>query len=165
VVNALYRRKDRDALLKSGFTLGAIPGGTSNGLVKALLTFNNEEYSVQNAAYLIAWGRKNKIDLTEIEQEINPNEKIYSFLSFFWGVLADCDINSECIRWMGSPRYTLWGVYRVIFRKIYEGTILYNGIQLKSVLDYEAFKKENSFKGKANENSGLIEETMNSKNL
>jgi len=66
---------------------------------------------------------------------------------------------------MGSPRYTLWGVYRVIFRKIYEGTILYNGIQLKSVLDYEAFKKENSFKGKANENSGLIEETMNSKNL
>ena len=54
MVNALYRRKDRDALLKSGFTLGAIPGGTSNGLVKALLTFNNEEYSVENAAYLIA---------------------------------------------------------------------------------------------------------------
>ena len=137
VVNALYRRPDKDSLLKSGFTLGLIPGGTSNGLVKALLSYNNEEYTVENAAYLIARGRQNCMDLTEITQEINPKEKIYSFLSFFWGVLADCDINSECIRWMGSPRFTVWGVYRVFFRKIYEGSICYKGIQLKTTKDHE----------------------------
>jgi DNA-binding MltR family transcriptional regulator len=38
-----------------------------------------------------------RMDLTEIEGEYEK-EKIYSFLSTAWAVIADCDINSEVIR-------------------------------------------------------------------
>lgn len=63
----------------------------------------------------------------EIDAEYQPNKKIYSFLAIFWGVLADCDINSECLRFLGPPRFTLWGVMRIIFMKRYGGSIFYKG--------------------------------------
>jgi hypothetical protein len=67
-----------------------------------------------------------KMDLTEIDAEY-MKEKIYSFLSLFWAILADCDINSEVIRCIGSARFTIWGVYRVICSKRYAGSIYYTG--------------------------------------
>jgi len=38
-------------------SLGFIPGGSANGLVKAVLSHAGEEYSVENATFLIAKGR------------------------------------------------------------------------------------------------------------
>jgi sphingosine kinase len=75
---------------------------------------------------VIAKGRQMKMDLTEIEGEYQK-EKIYSFLSTYWAVLADIDINSEVIRWMGSPRFTVWGTYRTLCRKIYRGSLYFSG--------------------------------------
>jgi len=49
--------------------LGFIPGGSANGLVKAVLSYAEEEYSVENATFIIAKGRQMKMDLTEIEAE------------------------------------------------------------------------------------------------
>ena len=94
-------------------SIGFIPGGSANGLVKAVLDYAGEEYSIENAAFVIAKGRSMRMDLTEIEAEYEK-QKIYSFLSTFWGVVADCDINSEGLRWMGTARFTVWGVYRII---------------------------------------------------
>jgi sphingosine kinase len=102
----------------SSMTIGFIPGGSANGLVKAVLSYGGEEYSVESAAFVVAKGRRTKMDLTEIEAEYQK-EKIYSFLCIFWGILADCDINSEVIRCVGSSRFTIWGVYRVICMKRY----------------------------------------------
>ena len=81
---------------------------------------------------MIARGRKMNIDLTEIEAEYFPDKKIYMFLSLTWGVLADCDINSEFLRWMGPTRFTIWGVYRVCFKKNYPGSIYYKGCRLRN---------------------------------
>lgn len=111
VVNGLYRRPDYLQLMAT-LSLGFIPGGSANGLVKAVLTQAGEEYGVMNAAYLIAKGRSMRMDLTEIEAEYQK-DKIYSFLSTFWGVLADCDINSEVIRCVGSARFTIWGKLKI----------------------------------------------------
>lgn len=94
-------------------SIGFIPGGSANGLVKAVLDYSGEDYSVENAAFIAAKGRSTRMDLTEIEAEYQ-REKIYSFLSTFWGIIADCDINSEHLRCLGPARFTLWGVYRVI---------------------------------------------------
>jgi sphingosine kinase len=69
VINALYTRPDSSELLKAGLTFGVIPGGTSNGLSKALLDSNDEDYTIENAAYLIARGRRGWMDLTEIYSE------------------------------------------------------------------------------------------------
>jgi sphingosine kinase len=66
------------------------------------------------------------MDLTEIDAEYSK-EKIYCFLSIFWGVLADCDINSEVLRCLGTSRFTLWGIYRVICRRRYQGSLYFTG--------------------------------------
>lgn len=113
----------------SSLTIGFIPGGSANGLAKAVLDHAGEDYSVENAAFLVAKGRSMKMDLTEIEAEYET-QKVYSFLSLFWGILADCDINSEVIRWIGPSRFTLWGIYRVICKKNYNGTLYYSGSRL-----------------------------------
>lgn len=119
VVNALYRRRDQISLLAS-LNLGFIPGGAGNGLVKSILDHAGEEYGDENAAYIIGKGRSMRMDVTEIEGEYEK-EKIYSFLSTTWGVIADCDVNSEGLRRLGSIRFTLWGIFRVIFMRRYRG--------------------------------------------
>lgn len=60
-------------------------------------------------------------------------EKIYSFLSVAWAIIADCDINSEVLRFLGSPRFTLWGVFRVIFMKRYRGSVIYSGYKMNDL--------------------------------
>ena len=50
-------------------TIGFIPGGSANGLVKAVLTYAGEDYGVENAAFIAAKGRIIRMDLTEIEAE------------------------------------------------------------------------------------------------
>ena len=125
VVNGLFRRNDWLQLMSS-INLGFIPGGSANGLVKAVLDYSGEDFSVENAAFVAAKGRSTRMDLTEIEAEYKK-EKIYSFLSIFWGVLADCDINSEVLRWMGSTRFTIWGIYRVLCIRHYSGSLYYTG--------------------------------------
>jgi hypothetical protein len=72
-----------------------------------------------------------KMDLTEIEGEYEKH-KIYSFLATYWAVLADIDINSEALRCIGTPRYTLWGVYRTLCRKQYRGSIYFSGEQMNN---------------------------------
>ena len=128
VVNGLYRRSDWLQLMSS-LNIGFIPGGSANGLVKAVLDYGGEEYSVENAAFVVAKGRSTRMDLTEIEAEYQK-EKIYSFLSTFWGVLADCDINSEVIRCLGPSRFTLWGIYRIFFIRHYAGSLYYTGQEI-----------------------------------
>lgn len=68
VVNGLYRRPDWLQLMSS-LNIGFIPGGSANGLVKAVLDYAGEEYGVESAAFLVAKGRSMKMDLTEIEAE------------------------------------------------------------------------------------------------
>jgi sphingosine kinase len=116
--------------------IGFIPGGSANGLVKAVLDFSGEEYSIENAAFLCAKGRTTRMDLTEIETEYEKH-KIYSFLSTFWGVIADCDINSEVLRWMGSARFTVWGAYRVLCPVNYLGSIIFTGQKVGNKQDVD----------------------------
>jgi diacylglycerol kinase family enzyme len=49
--------------------IGFIPGGSANGLVKAILHHAGESFSVENAAFIAAKGRIIRMDLTEIEAE------------------------------------------------------------------------------------------------
>src|SRR5438105_1286471 len=110
----------------SKITLGFIPGGTANGLVKSVLHHGNENYGVLEASFLVAKGRQMRMDLTEIECEYET-DKVYSFLSTAWAVIADCDINSEALRCLGKPRFTIWGVLRVLCLKRYLGDLFYTG--------------------------------------
>lgn len=43
---------------------------------------------------------------------------VFSFLSFGWGLIADIDIESERLRMIGSPRFTIWSMARLIGKLI-----------------------------------------------
>lgn len=91
-----------------------------------MLDHTGETCTIENAAFVVGKGRTLKMDLTEIEGEYQK-DKIYSFLSLAWAIIADCDLNSEGLRWMGSPRFTVWGAYRCLCLRRYRGTVWYRG--------------------------------------
>ena len=108
-------------------TLGAIPGGTGNGLIKSLLNRADENYGVMEAAFRIIKGNSVRMDLTEITFEYEPNKKVYSFLSLAWSIVADIDINSEVFRCCGPSRFTVWAAWRILFMRDYYGSLRYIG--------------------------------------
>lgn len=52
------------------------------------------------------------------------------FLSLAWAIISDCDINSEVIRCVGSPRFTIWGVYRILALRHYGGQLSFRGTKV-----------------------------------
>lgn len=58
--------------------------------------------------------------------EIDLDGKIiYSFLSVGYGLLADIDIESEVLRALGEPRFTLWSLYRIAKLCSYQAKLSY----------------------------------------
>ncbi|XP_026685170.1 sphingosine kinase 2-like [Diaphorina citri] len=53
------------------------------------------------------------------------SQVVFSFLSIGWGLLADIDIESERIRAVGSQRFAIWSVARLIGLRTYQGTLSY----------------------------------------
>ena len=136
VVNGVMQRTDRDEFLKHT-TFGFIPAGTANGLIASILKQHEEDFGIHNAAFLIAKGNRTKMDLTELTMEYQPDTKLYMFLSLAWAIIADCDINSEVIRCVGPPRFTLWGIYRLLNLRNYFGSLQFKGQTLKSNRQHE----------------------------
>lgn len=59
-------------------------------------------------------------------------EPVYSFLSFAWSTIADIDLNSEPLRWIGPFRFELWGAYRCANLLKCRGDVLINGPNIHS---------------------------------
>lgn len=57
----------------------------------------------------VLMGCPNPIDMVKISF---PEKTIYSLLSIGWGLIADIDIESEGLRFLGHSRFTLWAIYR-----------------------------------------------------
>ena len=137
VINGLLNRKDWNTAVdvpdlgqvrfRDTVTLGVVPGGSGNGMIKSLLHRAGEEYGITEAAYRLIKGNSVDCDLTELVFEQEPAKKVYSFLSFAWSIFADIDINSEACRCCGPCRFTCWGIWRVLFMKQYWGSIRYIG--------------------------------------
>lgn len=98
--------------------LGIIPGGTGNGLVKSVLTIAQETYHPLNAAFLIAKGKIQSLDLAKVKQS---NREYYGLLSFAWGLISDVDINSEKLKFLGSLRFDLYALWSILYRRIHRG--------------------------------------------
>jgi len=120
-INGAMHRADREEFLEN-LAFGFIPAGTGNGLHKSVVETFNEKDGIHSAAFAVAKGRTSKMDLTELDLEYNE-KKVYMFLLMAWAVVSDCDINSEVIRCCGPPRFTVWGVYRVLSVRHYAGDL------------------------------------------
>ena len=115
-IAGLMSRPDWETAIK--LPLGIIPSGTGNGLSKSLLQLAEETYDPLNAAFLIAKGKQQSLDLIEVMQN---NKRYYSFLSLAWGLISDVDIGSEKFKFLGSLRFDLYALFLICFLRAYKG--------------------------------------------
>ncbi|GFU30022.1 sphingosine kinase 2 [Nephila pilipes] len=103
--------------------VGVIPGGSGNGLARAINYAVGEPYdgmAVTSSVLNILKGRVSPMDLVRVE---TPKECFYSFLSIGWGLMADIDIESERLRALGEARFAVWAVIRAIGLRKYKGKL------------------------------------------
>ncbi|KAK1937187.1 Sphingosine kinase 1 [Phytophthora citrophthora] len=99
----LMNRKDwQQASLQP---LGIIPGGSGNGLSASLLSRAGERFEAINAAYSLAKGQVQELDLFSATN--NDGKVMYGFLSLEWAFIADMDIKSERYRFFGDMRFLI----------------------------------------------------------
>lgn len=111
VFNGLAKRKDAGKALRNT-AVGHIPCGSGNGLSLNLYGSNKADV----AALGIIKGVDMAIDLVSITQ--GPR-RLLSFMSQSVGIIAECDLGTEHLRWMGSTRFEVGLVMRVVQRKCY----------------------------------------------
>ncbi|KAI1836272.1 hypothetical protein DTO006G1_2481 [Penicillium roqueforti] len=111
VFNGLGKRPDaRKALAQTAVAL--LPCGSGNGL-----TWNAfGTGSVSIAALAIVKGLRTPLDLVSISQK---NSRTLSFLSQSFGIVAECDLGTENIRWMGAQRFTYGFLVRLMRQTIW----------------------------------------------
>ncbi|XP_006644804.2 sphingosine kinase 2-like [Oryza brachyantha] len=118
VVNGILQRIDWEEAIK--IPIGVVPAGTGNGMAKSLLHSASETYSVPNAVVAIIRGHRQSLDVCTILQ---GTKKFFSVLNLTWGLVADIDIESEKCRWMGSARFDVYALVRIMNLRKYYGSI------------------------------------------
>ncbi|KAJ5588286.1 hypothetical protein N7537_010964 [Penicillium hordei] len=106
VFNGLGKRPDaRKALAQTAVAL--LPCGSGNGM-----TWNSfGTGSVSIAALAIVKGLRTPLDLVSITQK---DSRTLSFLSQSFGIVAECDLGTENMRWMGAQRFTYGFLVRLM---------------------------------------------------
>lgn len=115
VFNGLAKQpRPRRALRKVAVV--QIPCGSGNALS---LNLNGTD-SPSLAAVAIIKGIRSPMDLMAITQ---GDKKYYSFLSQAVGLVADVDLGTESLRWMGSFRFTWGALVRILGQTIYPAEV------------------------------------------
>ncbi|KAK5167941.1 sphinganine kinase lcb4 [Saxophila tyrrhenica] len=115
VWNGLAKQKDaRRAMRKVAVV--QIPCGSGNALS---LNFNGTD-SPSLAALAIVKGVRTPFDLVAITQ---GERRYYSFLSQAVGLIAECDLGTESLRWMGSLRFSWGALVRILGKSLYPAEI------------------------------------------
>ncbi|KAG7380148.1 Sphingosine kinase 2 [Phytophthora pseudosyringae] len=103
MLQGLMKHKDwQQAILQP---LGIIPGGSGNGLSASLLSRAGERFEAINAAYSLAKGQVQELDLFTAAN--GDGKTMYGFLSLEWAFIADMDIKSERYRFFGDMRFLI----------------------------------------------------------
>ena len=115
VFNGLGKKKDaRRALAKVAVV--QLPCGTGNAMSWNL----NGTDSTSLAALCIVKGIRTPLDLVSITQ---GEKRSLSFLSQAVGIVAEVDLGTENIRWMGSARFTYGFLVRLLGKTVYPAEI------------------------------------------
>lgn len=121
LVNGIMEREDAEDVLRK-VKIGPIGCGTSNGLVASLAKHTGEVNDPMTSIFMIAKSRTTKIDLAKYQTR---NSTIFGFLTYAYAMIADIDIESEVIRWIGSLRMDLWGALSVLRMRRYRARLTY----------------------------------------
>ncbi|EHA52872.1 sphingoid long chain base kinase 4 [Pyricularia oryzae 70-15] len=109
--NGLGRRPDAQKALKS-VAVVHIPCGSGNAMACNLYG----THRVSPAALAAVKGVPTALDLVSVTQ---GNTRTLSFLSQALGVIAESDLGTDNLRWMGSARFTYGYITRAVKRAVY----------------------------------------------
>lgn len=113
--------------LKLFVCTGIIPGGSGNGLFHSINHIYTKGHKSHNQLFdsimHIIKGEPTHMDIVRFTTM--HNKVHYSFLSFGWGLMADIDIESERLRFIGETRFSIWSIYRSLRPRKYSGTLSY----------------------------------------
>lgn len=117
VFNGLAKQKDaKRALAKVAVV--QLPCGTGNAMSLNLTGTDSPSL----AAVAIVKGIRSPLDLVAITQ---GEKRYYSFLSQAVGIIAESDLGTESLRWMGPLRFT-WGfLVRLMGQTVYPAEVSY----------------------------------------
>ena len=125
IINAIFHREEE---IKNKFlercAICTLPAGSGNALSKAISSYSGDDNRIENHCYYLIKGKKKKIDIQEMQLK-GHEKKIYSVVAFMFGFLAECDLDSECLRCIGMFRTTLMGVVRYFCLRDYFGCLYY----------------------------------------
>ncbi|KAJ5682250.1 hypothetical protein N7462_005415 [Penicillium macrosclerotiorum] len=108
VFNGLGKRSNaREALAKTAVAL--LPCGSGNGMTWNCLGTGSSSI----AALGIVKGLRTPLDLVSVTQQ---NTRTLSFLSQSFGIVAESDLGTDNIRWMGAQRFTYGFLVRLLRR-------------------------------------------------
>lgn len=115
VWNGLGKRQDAQrALIK--IAVAQLPCGSGN----ALCWNGNGTNSPSLAALAVVKGIRTPLDLASVTQ---GDRRTLSFLSQSAGIVAETDLATEHMRWMGSARFTYGFLIRLIKKTVYPADI------------------------------------------
>ena len=118
VFNGLGRRADARAALHQ-LAVAHIPCGSGNAMSCNL----NGSYRAGPAALAIVKGVRTPLDMMSVTQgegtEDAPVRRTLSFLSQSVGIVAESDLGTENMRWMGPHRFTVGVAQRIFTKKVY----------------------------------------------
>ncbi|XP_023324996.1 sphingosine kinase 2 isoform X2 [Eurytemora carolleeae] len=156
MINGLFERKDWSSSFKTPF--GVIPGGSGNGLARSLAYHRKEVHDrdgvFQNTLAVIR-GENKPIDLVCVETKEGP---IYSCLSIGFAFMADVDIESECLRFIGDLRFPLWSIIRFTKLRYYRVRLWYlpaDNMELQKNGQKKNKKEKNQKNGSVSKRSRL----------
>jgi sphingosine kinase len=112
--------------------VGVIPAGSGNALAQYLN--DGENVQAEYCAFLCIKGNTQDLDVSEISFE--DGKKVFSFLSFSWGYIADVDIESDFFRCCGILRYDVYGAWRLLALRRYFGEFKCEGVQYEGIFTY-----------------------------
>ncbi|KAK9474677.1 ATP-NAD kinase-like domain-containing protein [Dipodascopsis tothii] len=132
VFNGLGRRPDA-ALALASTPVFQLPCGSGNAMCVNLVGSND----VALAALTAVKGVVTPLDLCSVTQGAN---RALSFLSQTLGMIADCDLGTEHLRWMGEARFTFGVVQRIITKATYPCTVSFKAVRTARPDVLEAYR-------------------------
>ncbi|KAL6929557.1 hypothetical protein ACO0SA_000960 [Hanseniaspora valbyensis] len=126
VLNAIYHRPDRMKIFQE-LVISQIPCGSGNALSlschgtsnASLATLNILKGRVEQMDLMTVQQPSYKDNLDNIDDETTAHNTRVSFLSQAYGIIAESDINTEYLRFLGPSRFEIGVTAQVLRKKKY----------------------------------------------
>lgn len=98
--------------------MAQLPAGSGNALAA-----NSGMWNLATALHAVVKGRTAPIDIISVLQP--PHARRYAFLSITFGMIANLDIGTEHLRWMGGARFTVGALQQILGLKSHQMRLAY----------------------------------------